>query len=83
MIFYSWGGDIMTDAKRLANRRYSDKAYDRVAIRVYRGMRQVWHDAARARGLSLAGLIVLAVAEYVQCHPEDHPEDHLEDHPLQ
>ena len=46
----------MTDAKRRADRKYSDKAYDRVAIRVHKGTRSRWHDAAADRGLSLAPL---------------------------
>lgn len=59
----------MTDAKRRADRKYSDKTYDRVAIRVHKGMRSLWHDAAADRGLSLAALIVAAVTEYIQTHP--------------
>lgn len=61
----------MTDAKRRADRKYSDKAYDRVAIRVHKGTRSRWHDAAAARGVSLAALIVAAVTEYIQQHPPD------------
>lgn len=61
----------MTDAKRRADRKYSEKAYDRVAIRVHKGMRSRWHDAAAARGVSLATLIVTAVTEYIQTHPPD------------
>lgn len=61
----------MTDAKRRADRKYSDKAYDRVAIRVHKGTRSRWHDEATRRGLSLAGLIVTAVTEYIETHPPD------------
>ena len=61
----------MTDAKRRADRKYSEKTYDRVAIRVHKGTRSRWHDAAAARGLSLAALIVAAVSEYIQTHPPD------------
>lgn len=61
----------MTDAKRRADRKYSEKTYDRVAIRVHKGTRSRWHDAAAARGLSLAALIVAAVTEYIQTNPPD------------
>lgn len=61
----------MTDAKRRANRKYSDRAYDRVAIRVHKGIRSRWHDSASALGLSLASLIVTAVTEYIETHPPD------------
>lgn len=61
----------MTDAKRRADRKYSDKSYDRVAIRVHKGERSRWHDAAAARGVSLAAFIVTAVTEYIEMHPPD------------
>lgn len=61
----------MGTSRTRANRKYNDSAYDRVAIRVHKGTRSRWHDAAADRGLSLAALIVAAVTEYIQTHPPD------------
>lgn len=63
----------MTDAKRRADRKYSDSHYDRIAIRVRLGVRQQWHDLAELHGLSLAGLIVQAVQEFAENHRTDSP----------
>lgn len=61
----------MGTSRTRANRKYNDSAYDRVAIRVHKGTRSIWHDEATRRGLSLAGLIVTAVTEYIETHPPD------------
>lgn len=57
-----------TEAQKRANRKYSDSHYDRIAIRLPAGTRQIWKDAAAARGLSLAAMIAAAVAEYIRNH---------------
>ena len=44
-------------ARRKIEQVYRDKAYDRLAIRVKKGRREVYHELAKQRGLSLAGLI--------------------------
>lgn len=67
----SKGGDFVGTSRTRANRKYNDLAYDRVAIRVHKGTRSRWHDEATRRGLSLAGLIVTAVTEYIETHPPD------------
>ena len=55
----------MTESRRKANRKYSDKAYDRIAIRVHKGKRDEWQAAAASLDLSFAGLIVAAVEKYI------------------
>lgn len=58
-------------ARVAANDRYNRKVYESIALRVVKGTRSRWHDAAADRGLSLAALIVAAVTEYIQTHPPD------------
>lgn len=58
-------------ARVRANDRYNKKAYESIALRVHKGTRSRWHDEATRRGLSLAGLIVTAVTEYIETHPPD------------
>lgn len=65
----------MGTARTRANRKYNDRVYDRVAIRVHKGVRDLWRASADARGLSLAGLIVTAVTEYLERHPAPASED--------
>ena len=47
-----------SQAKYEANRRYDDKAYDRLAIRVRKGRRDIYKQLAELRGESLAGMII-------------------------
>lgn len=58
-----------SDAKVRANDRYNKKMYESIGLRVHKGIRQSWKIYADAYGLSLAGLIVKAVSEYIQRHP--------------
>lgn len=58
-----------TEARRRAEARYKDKTYDRIAINVLKGVRDVWKDAAEKRGLSLRRLVVDGVEEYMENHP--------------
>jgi len=51
-----------------AVQRYMDKTYDRIAIRVKKGIRDQWKAAAADLGLSLAGLVVAGVEEYIEGH---------------
>lgn len=64
---------MVSDAKRKANEKYTARNYEQIAFRVRKGVRQEWHVLAHARGLSLAGLIVKAVSEYVENHPAHDP----------
>lgn len=58
-----------SQARIAANARYNAKAYDIITIRKPRGTRERWKDAAAARGLSLAALIVEAVEKYIATAP--------------
>lgn len=53
----------------LANLKYREKAYDRIAIDVQKGKRGRYRQEAEKRGLSLAKLIQLSVEEYITNHP--------------
>lgn len=65
----------MGTSRTRANLRYNDKVYDRLAIRVRKGTRDRWKDAAAARGLSLAALIVEAVEKYISDVPPPPPSE--------
>lgn len=67
---------MVSDSKRRANEKYTARNYEQIAFRVRKGIRAEWKCAAEKRGLSLAGLIVTAVTEYLQAHPvaDDAPE---------
>ena len=43
-----------TEAKRAANKRYGQKAYDLLSVRVYKGERDQFKAFAAERGMSLA-----------------------------
>lgn len=58
----------VSKSQLLAVQRYQDKAYDRLAIRVKKGKRDEWKTAAADLGLSLAGLVVAGVEEYISRH---------------
>jgi len=55
-------------AQNRAVQRYKDKAYDRLAVAIKKGKRDEWKAAAADLGLSLAGLVVAGVEEYIQAH---------------
>ena len=54
-----------SESHNRAVQRYMDKTYDRIAIRVKKGIRDEWKAAAADLGLSLAGLVVAGVEEYI------------------
>lgn len=62
---------MVSDSKRRANEKYTARNYEQIAFRVRKGIRAEWKCAAEKRGLSLAGLIVTAVTEYLQAHQPD------------
>lgn len=66
----------MPTARTRANRKYNEKAYEQIAIRVHKGTRTAWREHAERLGMSLAGLIVTAVTEYLDTHPTpaSHPD---------
>ena len=57
-----------TQAQNRAAQRYKDKMDDRLAIAIKTGKRDEWKAAAADLGLSLAGLVVASVEEYIQAH---------------
>lgn len=59
-----------TDAQNRAVQRYKEKNYDRLAIAIKKGKRDEWKTAAADLGLSLAGLVVAGVEEYISRHKE-------------
>lgn len=48
---------MLTEAKKKANRKYNDKAYDRISIVVKKGQRDEFKRYAESKGMSLNGLI--------------------------
>ena len=60
---------MASQARLDANRRYREKAYDRVSIVVKKGTRDEWKQAAAVRGMSLAGILQSGVEEYIANHP--------------
>ena len=49
---------MQTEAQKKADRKYKDKTYDQLAIRIKKGKREVYKQAAEKNGESLAGMIV-------------------------
>lgn len=47
---------------------YNKTAYDNLHIRVKKGMKEEYKAAADYLGMSLAGLVVAALDEYIQQH---------------
>ena len=56
-------------ARNVANIKYRGKAYDRISFDVKKGTRDIWKQAAAARGLGQNEMIRLSVDEYIQNHP--------------
>ncbi|WP_088187529.1 Arc family DNA-binding protein [Desulfosporosinus sp. FKA] len=53
----------MPTARTKANRKYNEKAYDRVALTVPKGQKEVIKDFAEKNGLSLNSFINEAIQE--------------------
>ena len=56
----------ISEAKKRADAKWAKKAYESVAIRVRKGTRDLWRQAADKQGLSLAAYIQAAVAEKME-----------------
>ena len=56
----------VSEAKKMANRKYTDKAYDRVELKVKKGKKSDIQAHAAARGESLNGFINRAIDETVE-----------------
>lgn len=61
-------------SKRKSDRKWRENNYDKICIQVHKGIRDNWKASAESRGMSLAGLIVTAVTEYLDRHPNSNPE---------
>ncbi len=55
-----------SEAQNRANQKYLKKAYDQIAIRVPKGVREQWKKAADDSGKSLAVFITEAVEEKIR-----------------
>ena len=56
----------ISESRKRANEKWSKKAYESVAIRVRKGTRDLWRQAAEKQGMSLAAYIQAAVAEKME-----------------
>ena len=56
----------ISDAKKKADAKWSKKALESIAIRVRKGTRDVWRQAADKAGMSLASYIQQAVKEKME-----------------
>lgn len=56
-------------SQTLATNKYNAKAYDSIIVRVKKGIRDEYKQAAKLRGLSLARLVTSAVDEFLKNHP--------------
>lgn len=54
-------GDIMGTSRTKANNKYNAKAYDRLAVQVYKGSREIIQNAAAKSGESTNAYIVEAI----------------------
>ena len=58
-----------TEAQKLARANYDAKAYDQILVRVKKGKREEWKQAAEMRGIGYVEMIRQATDEYIQNHP--------------
>ncbi|MBQ7476806.1 MAG: hypothetical protein IJT06_05365 [Selenomonadaceae bacterium] len=61
---------IKVNSKIAATNRYNDKTYDRLAIRIKKGLREKYKQAAKTHGLSLAKLVTTAIDEFLENHKD-------------
>lgn len=60
-----------TEAQRRSIEKWNKKVYESVAIRIRKGTREIWRQAADKAGLSLASYIQLAVKEKMERDAND------------
>lgn len=58
----------MAKAQTKASNKYNAKAYDRIALQVKKGQREVIRSYAEARGMSLNGYINTLIREDMKAH---------------
>ena len=61
----------ISEAKRKADEKWSKANYESVALRVRKGTREIWRQAADRAGMSLAAYIQTAVKEKMDREKED------------
>ena len=68
MYFMLQGGKNMpvSDAKKRANRKYNEKAYDRIELKVIKGKKETLQNHAQSKGESLNGFVNRAIDEAVE-----------------
>ena len=60
---------MVSEAQYRAQRKYQKERQEQIAIRVKKGVRDIYKTAAEERGLSLAAFVVASMDEYIQHHP--------------
>ena len=58
-----------TQAQKLAQDKYNAKAYDQILVRVKKGKRDEWKQAAELLGIGYVEMIRQATDEYIANHP--------------
>ncbi len=58
----------MAKAETKAKNKYNAKAYDRIALQVKKGQREVIREYAESRGMSLNGYINTLIREDMKAH---------------
>lgn len=53
----------MPTAKTRAVRKYNDKSYDRIEVKVAKGQKEVIAEFAKAQGMSMNGFITQAIRQ--------------------
>ena len=56
----------LTEARKRANRKYNEKAYDRIELKVTKGKKAALQDHAESKGESLNGFVNRAIDEAVR-----------------
>lgn len=58
-----------TDARRRADLKYKNTHFDRLAVMIPKGTRDVYKQAASDRGLSLRQFVIRSMDEFIVNHP--------------
>lgn len=60
-----------TEGQKISRQKYESKAYDQILIKVRKGKREEYKDAAKRLGLGQMELFRAAVEEYIRNHAGD------------
>ena len=66
----------MAKAETKAKNKYNAKAYDRIALQVKKGQREVIREYAESRGMSLNGYINTLIREDMKAHGAELDDNH-------